>query len=36
MILSVTGGAQKFALPLKMKQAFKIGLIKVAATTGSW
>ena len=36
LILSVTGGAQNFTIPQRMKQAFKIGLIKAAATTGAW
>ena len=36
LILSVTGGAKKFTIPLRMKQAFKSGLIKAAATTGAW
>lgn len=36
LILSVTGGAQKFTIPLRMKKAFKRGLIKAAASTGAW
>lgn len=36
LILSVTGGAKKFTLPLRMKKAFKEGLIKAAASTGAW
>ena len=36
LILSVTGGAQNFAIPLRMKKAFKEGLIKAAASTGAW
>jgi len=36
LILSVTGGAQNFTIPHRMKKAFKEGLIKVAATTGAW
>lgn len=36
LILSVTGGAQKFSIPLRMKKAFKRGLIKAAASTGAW
>ncbi len=36
LILSVTGGAQKFTLPYRMKKAFKRGLVKAAASTGAW
>jgi hypothetical protein len=36
LILSVTGGAQKFTIPLLMKKAFKRGLIKAAGSTGAW
>ena len=36
LILSVTGGAQKFTIPHRMKKAFKRGLIKAAASTGAW
>lgn len=36
LIISVTGGAQKFALPFRMKKAFKEGLYKAAASTGAW
>ena len=36
LILSVTGGAQNFTIPLRMKKAFKEGLVKAAATTGAW
>ncbi len=36
LILSVTGGAQNFTIPHRMKKAFKEGLIKAAATTGAW
>ncbi len=36
LILSVTGGAQKFSLPYLVKKAFKRGLIKAAASTGAW
>mgnify|MGYP002630676715 CR=1 FL=1 len=36
LILSVTGGAQKFTLPYRMKKAFKQGLVKAATSTGAW
>lgn len=36
LIISVTGGAQKFTIPQRMKKAFKRGLIKAAASTGAW
>lgn len=36
LILGVTGGAQKFTIPNRMKKAFKRGLIKTAETTGAW
>ena len=36
LILSVTGGAQKFTLPHRMKKAFKRGLIKAVVTTDAW
>jgi transient receptor potential cation channel subfamily M protein 7 len=36
LILSVTGGAQKFTLPFRTKKAFKRGLIKAAISTGAW
>ena len=36
LILSITGGAQNFSIPHKIKKAFKEGLVKAAATTGSW
>jgi transient receptor potential cation channel subfamily M protein 2 len=36
LILSVTGGAQKFNIPQRMKKAFKRGLIKAAVSTGAW
>ena len=36
LILSVTGGAQKFTIPHRMKKAFKRGLIKAASSTGAW
>ena len=36
LILSVTGGAQKFTLPYRMKKAFKRGLVKAAVSTGAW
>jgi hypothetical protein len=36
LIISVTGGAQKFTIPHRMKKAFKRGLIKAAASTGAW
>ena len=36
LILSITGGAQNFTIPHRMKYAFKRGLIKAAASTGAW
>ena len=36
LIISVTGGAQNFTIPYRMKKAFKLGLIKAAASTGAW
>jgi hypothetical protein len=36
LILSVTGGAQKFNIPQRMRKAFKRGLIKAAVSTGAW
>ncbi|CAF0758789.1 unnamed protein product [Brachionus calyciflorus] len=36
LILSVTGGAQKFTIPQQMRKAFKRGLIKAATSTGAW
>jgi hypothetical protein len=36
LILSVTGGAQKFNISNSMKTAFKRGLIKAAVSTGAW
>lgn len=36
LIISVTGGAQKFTLPAATRKAFKRGLAKAAASTGSW
>jgi transient receptor potential cation channel subfamily M protein 2 len=36
LIISVTGGAQNFTIPHRMKKAFKEGLIKAAASTGAW
>jgi hypothetical protein len=35
LIISVTGGAQKFAISQKMKNAFKKGLIKAASSTNA-
>jgi transient receptor potential cation channel subfamily M protein 2 len=35
LIISVTGGAQKFTIPQKMKNAFKLGLIKAAISTNA-
>lgn len=35
LILSVTGGAQTFTMPYKMKQTFKRGLVKAVASTGA-
>lgn len=36
LILSVTGGAQNFTIPQRMKNAFKRGLMKAATSTGAW
>jgi transient receptor potential cation channel subfamily M protein 2 len=36
LIISVTGGAQQFSIPLKMRSAFKRGLIKAATSTNAW
>ena len=36
LILSVTGGAKNFNLPSEVRKAFKIGLTKVAKSTGAW
>lgn len=36
LIISVTGGAQKFTLPSATRKAFKRGLAKAAGSTGSW
>lgn len=36
MILSVTGGAQKFSIDENTKTAFKLGLMKAAKTTNAW
>jgi transient receptor potential cation channel subfamily M protein 2 len=36
LILSVTGGAQKFNIPQRMRKAFKRGLVKAAVSTGAW
>ncbi len=36
LILSITGGAQNFTIPQRMKAAFKHGLVKAAASTGAW
>ena len=35
LIISVTGGAKNFTLPLKTKNAFKSGLIKAATSTNA-
>ena len=35
-MVSVTGGAKTFKLPIKLKQLFSNGLYKVAQTTGAW
>lgn len=35
-LVSVTGGAKTFKLPIKLKQLFSNGLYKVAQTTGAW
>ena len=34
--MSVTGGAQKFTIDNKTKNAFQRGLVKTAKTTDSW
>ena len=36
LIISVTGGARAFDVPLKIKNIFKQGLYKVAACTDAW
>ena len=36
LILSVTGGAKKFTIQNRTKNAFKRGLIKAAKSTGAW
>ena len=36
LIISVTGGAQNFSIPQRMKTAFKRGLIKAATSTNAW
>ena len=36
LIISITGGAQKFDINLKTKEAFKKGLLKAAKTTNAW
>jgi transient receptor potential cation channel subfamily M protein 2 len=36
LIISVTGGAQNFTIPQRMKTAFKRGLIKAATSTNAW
>ena len=35
LIISVTGGAQNFTIPQRMKNAFKQGLIKAATSTNA-
>ena len=35
LIISVTGGAQNFTIPTKMKSAFKLGLVKAATSTNA-
>ena len=35
LIISVTGGAKNFTIPLKTKNAFKLGLIKAATSTNA-
>ena len=34
--MSVTGGAENFTIPHRMRKAFKEGLIKAANSTGAW
>lgn len=36
LIISVTGGAKKFTIPQRMKNAFKLGLINAATSTRAW
>ncbi|XP_076125651.1 transient receptor potential cation channel subfamily M member 6 [Alosa pseudoharengus] len=36
LVISVHGGAENFALPLKVSQAFCKGLIQAAESTGAW
>ncbi|WAQ96697.1 TMP2L-like protein [Mya arenaria] len=36
LLISVTGGAQRFDLNHRLKQVFKRGLINAATTTGAW
>ena len=36
MIISVTGGAQKFSLKQRLQDVFKRGLVKAALSTGAW
>ena len=36
LILSVNDGSKGFNVPLKIKKAFKRGLIKAALNTGAW
>ena len=36
LIISVTGGAKGFDIPIQMKKTFKQGLFKVAASTDAW
>jgi len=33
LIISVTGGAKHFELPARLRKAFQLGLVSVAATT---
>lgn len=36
LILSIIGGSQMSSIPMRIRKAFKRGLIKVASTTGAW
>jgi transient receptor potential cation channel subfamily M protein 2 len=35
LLISVTGGAQRFSLKPKLKHVFRKGLVKAAVSTGS-
>ena len=36
LLISVTGGAQKFSLKQRLRDVFRRGLIKAAQSTGAW